>query len=367
MARYQVASLVFLCLWIILIPSSLAYHFNEQAGLVKGILVDYRIPTISGSAIAMLGFLFFLGLSFISHRDQDKTPFVRLLGKTVTITLLVSLVLQIFIGLFQFRFQRSLLGYLPLGEVSFSDSQVAKGTFFTGELYKLPYGTTAHPNVLAGFVVIAFLLLSAQRFLPINRAYRALLFTLTALVCFLTQSFTASLALGFGTLVLIGYGSKLTNAARIGLLLLPVVSFALFSLPQSLQHPNTSISRRAQLQQIALKMVAGEPVLGIGWNNFTALQEDYGYVPSTTRFLQPIHHSFLLLIVELGLTGWLINFLFHAFILRVHSLWLPAVAALVLISSFDHYPVTLTSGRMLLMLIILAVMLHKNKPKVLII
>jgi len=192
-------------------------------------------------------------------------------------------------------------------------------------------------------------------------------FLATALICFLTQSLTASIALGLGTLVLLGYGTKLTKLARLGLILLPLFTFLILTFPNMLTHPNTSISRRAQLQQIALKMIAGQPVLGIGWNNFTLLQEDHGYVPGTTRFLQPLHHSFLLLVVELGILGWIINFLFHLFILKVHSVWLPVVTALVLISSFDHYPVTLSTGRMLLVLILLVVILHRSKPKVLVI
>lgn len=359
------ATKFFLLFWIILIPSSLSYHYNEASGLVKGVLVDYRIPIISASALALTAFLICLLISLRVVGKREK--FLMSLGRFSAFALIISFMIQVSLGLFQFRFQRSATRYLPLGEVDYSSPQIAKGTFFSGQIYKLPYGTTNHPNILAGFIVVSFLLLAVQQFMTIRRRNLALLFIVSATLCFLTQSLTASLALWIGSLILLAYKTRLTKVIRLGLILFPLFSVLLFSLPQALNHPDPSISRRAQLQKIALKMIQAQPIGGVGWNNFTLYQEDYGYIPSTTRFLQPIHHSYLLLIVELGLMGWGLNLLFHLFVLRVHPLWLPVISALVVIASLDHYPVTLSIGRMLFLLIVLMVLLHKSKPKTLII
>ncbi len=341
---------LFLFLWIFYIPASLAFHWNLQAGLVNGYLVDYRIPQINASALLLVMFL----LSLLLVRKQ-----VRLfdLGKVAVVALLATMIFQISLGLFQFKWQVSLMGYLPLGEVAYTSTQIAKGVF-GGAILKLPYGTTAHPNVLAGFLVIFFfILLLLQTFIPLSKKLLGSLLLFVILMCVLTQSLTALGGLILGGLLFL-FKSKLILLTRLAILLLPLFFLILFSLPQIVVSPNPSLSRRASLQTVAINMVKRHPLKGVGWNNFTLLQESYGFIPGTVRFLQPVHNSFLLLVTELGIAGWLVLILLGIMIWKIHPRHLPLIAILVFIASLDHYLLTLTTGRMLILLVLFLYLLH---------
>ena len=330
-------------LWIFSIPTSIAYHYDKQAGFVHGVLVDYRIPTLSLSFVLLC-------LACVLCLLSKHIP-----KKTLIVALIFTFLFQSLLALYQFRFQHSLTGYIPFGEVDFSSTQIAKGVFFNGSLYKLPYGTTVHPNILAGFCVITFLLLIIQKILPIDRRYSALFFLIASFICFLTQSLSATIALllGYVVFMVLQKKKRADHLIRVGILVVPLLSFLFFRLSPIAGSQNTSLSRRAQLQDIATQMIASHPSTGIGWNNFTLLQESYGYIPSTTRFLQPVHNAFLLLITELGIAGWLLCAAIVGLIWKIHPSLLPIAASLVFISSFDHYVLTLTTGRMLLVLCIL--------------
>ncbi|MDP4030687.1 MAG: O-antigen ligase family protein, partial [Candidatus Beckwithbacteria bacterium] len=114
--------------------------------------------------------------------------------------------------------------------------------------------------------------------------------------------------------------------------------------------PETSFSRRSQLTNISLKMFQDRPLTGVGLNNFTVVMDRYGYVPAATRFLQPVHNIYLLILSETGLIGTL-GFLYlilqglslKAF--KERPLWI-----LLFLGLFDHYPLTLQTGLLLFIL-----------------
>lgn len=355
----KISAKIFLAGWIFLIPSSLSYHLDKSAGLVNGVLVDYRIPAISASQLFLTAFLITLIFSLSTDHGGKHYEFIHSLGRLGTTVLIVSFIFQCALGVYQLRFQRSLTGYLPLGEVDYVQPQIAKGVF-GGSIYKLPYGTTAHPNVLAGFLVISFLTLLLQPFVKIDKRYRLFLFMLTVLMCFLTQSLVAATALLIAGVFFQLVKIKARKLVRLFILLLPIFSFLFFIFPFAYSSPNPSVARRAQLQQIALRMVESRPLTGVGWNNFTLLEEQYGLIPGPIRFLQPVHNVFLLLIAELGILGLAGVLLLGRAIWKVNAFWLPLLGALVFIGSFDHYLLTLSSGRMLLLLFFSAIYLSRK-------
>lgn len=350
-----------LFLWIFSIPLSLAYHWNIESANVHGVLVDYRIPTLALSSIFLLLFILLVCIRKIKHANIQELQ----LGKTVVTTVIWILLFQCVFALFQFRFQQSLTGYLPFGEVSFSSPQIAKSTFFSGYIYKLPYGTTIHPNVLAGFLVVSFLLLLIQRSVRIDRKYMVIFFLLASFLCFLTQSFSASLALVGGCLLFFYQrkGRTVHLLLSLAIICIPVLSMILFSLSSIAQNMNASLSRRSQLQSIAFHMIATHPLTGVGWNNFTLQQESYGYVTSTVRFLQPVHNAFLLLVTELGVCGWIFCAGILLCVRRMKKQFIPVAFAIIFISSFDHYFLTLTTGRMLLLLCLFYYFLPETKQE----
>lgn len=345
--------------WIFFIPASLAYHWNETSGLVHGILVDYRIPTLAFSSILLVTSVLF---SIVLNKRENRHEFVAVLQKTIVISLMCAFVFQLFIALTQFFTQHSVMGYLPFGEVSLSSPHIAKGITFGGVVYKLPYGTTVHPNVLAGFTTLAFLLLLTQKFILIHKKYIALFFLAASVICFLTQSITATTALILGCFLymLAPYTHRFSVLIRLAITMIPFISILIFSVPSFSTHQNTSLSRRSDLQTITMKIIASKPLMGVGWNNFTLIQEDYGYVPSNIRFLQPVHNAFLLIIAELGVIGVVLCAGAGILIWKAKESQLPLLAALITLASFDHYLLTLTTGRMLLILYVFFYILRRR-------
>ncbi|MCG2691495.1 O-antigen ligase family protein, partial [Microgenomates group bacterium] len=95
---------------------------------------------------------------------------------------------------------------------------------------------------------------------------------------------------------------------------------------------------------------------GVGLNNFTVTMEKYGYVTATTRFLQPVHNIYLLILSETGLIG-LAGFIYllykgrSLFIDKVQPCHL-ALLILLFLGLFDHYFFTLQQGLLLLTILL---------------
>jgi O-antigen ligase len=111
--------------------------------------------------------------------------------------------------------------------------------------------------------------------------------------------------------------------------------------------PPTSFSRRSQLAEMSLKMTADKPLTGVGLNNFTNVMDNYGQVQATTRFLQPVHNIFLLVLSESGFLG-LIGFTYLLFKFRKVRPYGIGLAMILFLGLFDHYPLTLQTGMLLL-------------------
>lgn len=331
--------------FIFSIPTSLAYHYHKTAGLVNGIYVDYRIPQISLQIV----FLIPLIVCIISlARQQKLLPHLPWLTRTGLTATFFTLLFQTVIAAIQLITQHSVTGYLPFGEVNLSSPLVAKGVNLAGALYKLPYGTTVHPNILAGAAALFLLILILSH--RLTRLGLVVSCFATFLVIVAAQSLTAALALAISLTIYFSQRLIPPQLSRGALLAIPLTSLLLFSSHSLLTSSNPSLQRRAQLQQIATHMIVAHPLSGIGWNNFTRDQEGYGYVSSTVRFLQPVHNIWLLLVAELGIGGWLLVSLFIFVLFHSPKQYLPLLAFYFVLSSFDHYLLTLTTGRMLLIL-----------------
>lgn len=343
---------ILLCLWVVSIPWSLALSLDKNAGYVHGFLVDYRIPALCASTL----FLVFALLGVVLTKQTGKQ-----ILQSIKLGLGVAFWMQFLFALLQFLTQKSLTGYLPFGEVALLSPQVAKGVFGNGMLLRLPYGTTLHPNILSGFMVISFFLW--RLLVPKHKTNTPQLLAVI-LMCALTQSLGSILALAFGLILLVitRNDQVLIKLSRLAIITLPLISYLIFLSPAAIQSPNPSVSRRAKLQQIARSMIANHPLSGVGWNNFTLYQEEYGVISGSTRFLQPPHHVFLLLITELGIIGWMLIVLIVRMIWKVSPQFLPLMGVLVLSGSLDHYLLTINTGRMLCLLCLM-VCFSRNPKK----
>ena len=425
-------------LLIFLIPSNLAYHltnFQFDNAIIDGILVDYLIPKLfltdiliigllvswvftnhksliinlrqrfrrsslkNVSKISLLLFAFFaltalqipsaanpiaafwfwlklleliLFVIWLRHLKPDD------LRSTIHTALSLGILWQSLLALAQWFKQASIFPYFVLGESQFTATTpgIAKASFL-GSLKVLPLGTTPHPNVLAGYLVISIILIFAvntnrRKIANRRNISKYVITTFGIITLLLTQSITAIAILILAS-VIIGFsaksgkhqrtlprtirflasrvppGTRLLAYSTILTLILGVMIFTKNTLEES------SLSRRSDLMVIAVKIVRQKP-LGIGLNNFTAVMKDYGDVEATTRFFQPVHNIYLLLMSEVGLIGFgLVILIFWQLFKNskfsiLHFPFSIPFLMLLAIGMVDHYPLTLQQGQLLTVL-----------------
>ena len=118
--------------------------------------------------------------------------------------LIAALIFQSILAIGQWFNQGSLLGYWFLGETTLTyTANIAKTSVWPFEgLRILPYGTTPHPNVLAGWALVSLLILLRLRKVssPARSPYSYLPLIFTTILVSLTQSRSAALVL-FGFVI----------------------------------------------------------------------------------------------------------------------------------------------------------------------
>lgn len=313
-------------------------------------------------------------------RQIDRSKFSHRFWRLITLILTTTIILQSSLAIFQSTQQKSLAGYWLLGEPSLSQPLgLAKIVTTTGEVRILPYGTTAHPNVLAGTIslyLILMYLLQVRRNSVSNRGWLLIWPTCLLLggaTIWMTQSISGMLTLAIGLAIIFvtfrrhtGFNSE-SQSSRFSSMLL-VITFLLFTLilmplfihllAQQLPE-NLSLVRRDRLQSIAFLATIHQPLLGLGLNNFTVQMEQYGQNSESVRFVQPVHHVGWLWISETGILGVLFVIALLATILNrtnQPSRLLKTIAFCLLtltpILVLDHYLLSLPSGMVLYITII---------------
>ncbi|MFH2118318.1 MAG: O-antigen ligase family protein [Candidatus Paceibacterota bacterium] len=264
--------------------------------------------------------------------------------------ILLALLLQIGVASLQFARQKSLFDYFVLGETQLTGSiNIARVNFKSGEMI-LPYGTTAHPNILAGIVAIfslSWLHLQAK-FKKQFGWWELMVVGLSSWVLFLTQSFTAILA--FSLFLFLQSFPKLKKIGYyLASNLLVLIPLLIFLIPAQLQ--TESLFRRNFLNSQTITVIAHQPFIGIGANMFTTtLKAPFSNAGELIRFIQPTHNVPLLFFAETGLLGLvLIYLLIKKYLLKIDPAWLVLLAVLL---SLDHYLVTQWVGGILLVLIL---------------
>lgn len=383
---------------IFLIPSNLFLKFAENSGYVNGLLVDYLLPKLYLSDFPILAIIIW-SLFIIKPRLRVQKKRLWLLagivamillirqffspyplaslwffGKlcemillTISITslkknvkkswifvaLLLTLGFQNFVSIIQFLTQKSLANYWFFGEANLSHySGVAKASFNGAEKI-LPYGTSAHPNILGGvlvfFLVLSFLLAGRG----IERKAWLVMSIPTLLLLLLTQSLSAWLMMASAVILLalpkknwVNVAPKIPLIAAITLL----ISLILFQVSVPLLQNQWSWQRRATLQKTAISFFTSYPLLGTGLNTNAALNEKTFSKGEIIRFAQPTHHLPLLWLSETGLLGIAVIIVGMRIwqIKDAPILWLMMLPLVYL----DHYLLTLQTGLLLLVFLL---------------
>lgn len=354
-------------LLLLLLPTQLGIHFWPDWSHVQGIRVDYLSPT-----------LYLADLIIISLMCITPRPPLKLRGgvRRTRVILITLIVLNIFFSLsplvsiykwlrvfeyywlfkyirdkysifsvqcsvalggaivwtsvlawWQFFNQSSVGGFWYwLGERTFNifTPNIAK-VFLDLEIWDLglvlrPYATFPHPNALAGWLLVAGLLVGGR----------------SAIIAAITIPITFS-----RTVIVL---SLLVLKKRLVILAIPLILFAVFIVGNS-----DSIPTRVNLAKLAVSTTGKYPAFGVGLGNFVQL---------TTRFqFQPVHNIYLLAMSELGLPLFIVLSVVIIkslrYLLDIEN-WTLKIAILViaLTGMVDHYWLTLSQNQLLLTLVL---------------
>lgn len=365
---------------------NLFYKISLDGAYVHGLLVDYLIPKVYLAEFFLIPFLLlslvqlgkiklptsfcFLVLLFLLRQllsDSALAAFTHLLHliefflffkvisrdalfksklgqKFTNAALLTTIIFQSFLAFYQFIFQKSLLAYQFLGETNLRDlANISRAQFSFGEKI-LPYGSTAHPNILAGIVIILSILLIRKASTVLW--LRFLLIANALLIVFLTQSFSALI-----TLILFGVYLLLEKVKDKKTIIVLIYYFFLLFLPYLLSKlietsfENDSIERRVYLNQAALEMFKENTFFGVGINNFTLNLEKYSTQINSrevVRFVQPVHNLLFLFLAEGGLLLLMLMWLMIRQ-LKIDKFYQKSLIILAL-ASLDHYLFSQFSG-----------------------
>jgi len=361
-------------LFIFLLPTQFGKHFWLDFSYVLGQRVDYLSPTLYTTDILVIalflislfknkirvnpifsltvlflsvsiflsanvfvgwyGLLKFFELSFLVwYISQNSKPITH--NSKLFILFSIGILFESLLAIFQIIHQGSLGGiFYFFGERSFTASTpgIANASV-GGQLILRPYGTFSHPNMLAGYLVVAMLLVvyfwrKQKNVIPakagiqknlgsliksgmtIENALLALVLFLGSLALFLSLSRVAIVSWIIAGLMLAFFYTKEKLKRSflfigLGVLTFLVLLFVFF--PElifrfAISPMDESVVMREQLAKTAFAMIASHPLFGVGLNNFISSIPQFS---QSSFILQPVHSIYLLVAAELGIPGLL--------------------------------------------------------------
>lgn len=310
------------------------YLINIGAGLVR--VEQYLIAAVFGIYIASQNF-----------KEVLQKLFWPLSISVIFISLL---------GIMQFFFAQS-IGFWVFGERTFSISTPAIAKFdYHGWQFLRPYSTFSHPNVLAAFMLLILPLLTINSQTLNQKRIFYLSLVLGSLVTVLSVARTVLVA---GIIGLSFFLKRKLILVLIGFLL--VLSPFFYTRFASIKDfDSLSLSRREQMNEIALNIFLQNPFVGVGVNNFIPVASDQLLI-GPSRFLQPVHNIYLLSLSETGILGIIsLSLIFTSALYIINKSHVPAKTkhtlflmwiTITFLGLFDHYFLTAPQGYRLLFLI----------------
>lgn len=347
------------------------------------IIVFFIISAVSiiNSSIISLSFyrliklLEFLGLYF-----YIKSNLKLISIPASSLIIFISGLFQSVIAILQFAGQKS-LGFHILGESVLNLKLKGVAAFFVeGQKYMRSYGTTPHPNVLAGWLLLSFFAFYlwffwTDRSKNIRDTFWLLVpYSIMLIAFFLTFS-RVIIGLYFLCIIILTVGfwykRKFSNLSvnlkgPIVLMISTTVavtlifSVILWPLVRSrlqISMQDSAVTERLQYNELAGAEIKRKPILGVGIGQFvSSLKITQKTFPS--YFFQPVHNIYLLILAEVGVIGFLLFVLFISSILyaiyvksrfrKPEQIAIFSVLFLFLaIGLFDHFLWTLQQGSLM--------------------
>lgn len=227
-----------------------------------------------------------------------------------------------------------------------------------GEMILRAYGTFPHPNVMGG-VLAAILIYWFVRWQKNteSRGLNGFFICIFGLGLLLTFSRGAWLG-AIGVVLYLELSrrfqtSQLRVRKRWGLIILAgtILTLALIA-PRVIQVVNEdqlSVTRRVELNNVALRIIKEHPFFGVGVNQFVYYVSEYWGNFSISRFVQPVHNIFLLVFAESGMVGGVLFMGFGLILVQkvrkiipyeIGAMWL----VVAITGLFDHYWLTVQAG-----------------------
>lgn len=304
--------------------------------------------------------LFFIGL-YISKKVSIKQYSVLI------IVLSVGVVFESTLAIVQLINKGSLEGILYLfGERAFNENTpgIAQA-IINGKLLLRPYGTLPHPNVLAGYLLVCFFLISFNNKI---KWFYYLTSILIFEVIFLSFSrsvwLTGSILFFIVGILNIKKLFSLIRNQKIIFVMFPLLFVVFIFLLNPIKDrfyslKNTdmqTIEKRNNLSNLSVEMFKSSPLIGVGLNNFIPNIPLYAKDNAQIRWYQPVHNIYLLILSEAGVVGFVIFILFIYKTLKKNKnkplVFYLALATILLVGLFDHYFITLQQTEILFAVVI---------------
>lgn len=323
---------------------------NRKLLLTYLFLILFNLFASSFSLVTLYGWARLTAylLFFVLLRDTPD------LAKKVALPFTVSLLIVLAIAVVQFVRQSSLGGiFYYLGERPFSvytpnvaklETSLLNLPLISGDLVR-PYSTFSHPNSLAGYLLVAFLIIPLlSRF-----SYHRWLVFLVILMTFSKSAFLAFIS------VFIFETTLIQNLIlTLFLTILPLADW-LFDIPLWLEK---SFQSRRELLGGGFKVIKENFLTGTGLRQF--IPELSQHLPASRlsyQTLQPVHNLALLAFAELGVVGLaLVDYLVVKFFVNLAKrenfriLLFQLLSLVLLTGSLDHYWWTLPQNQLIIVL-----------------
>lgn len=324
--------------------------------------------------LATLCLCFFVLLSAILALDSSLSFYYlsKILAGVILIMLIYSfagftktayafiagMAIQAGLGIWQFLSQSSFASKW-LGMAMQNASNLGSSVIETSDgRWLRAYGALPHPNIFAGFLVIAIFLI----FILKLKKRKILIFFLPILstALFFTFSRAAWIALIISLLfyLLINLKNRITFKKIVSLsficFLIPVIfSFIYLPLSKARIGGAERLEVKSNIERIeyfseSLRIIKTYPFFGAGYGNYTLAVQNLINPNRESFAYQPVHNIYLFILSEIGVLGFLCLSVFLIIILSFNILLVPVL----ILGLFDHYLLSLYSGIMLISLCI---------------
>jgi len=258
--------------------------------------------------------------------------------KHVVAALMIGMAIQCVVGILQYTLDLN-LGAQILGEVTQADSEyTSRATYLESTYTNRIGGLIGHPNLLAIFLTmlipigVAILFTDIKPYLKLSLIF-VLMMGVACLILTLSRSGWICFAVAFAVLMGISFTHVRLRRkyilARILVMLTTVVLVAAMSGPilkRIYASDEGAVSFRFEWMEVAVKMAADEPVLGVGLNSFVWFMPPYTRYKTyqsilehhgSETYLPVVHNIYLLVWAEQGTVGLLLYMVFYIKLLLI--------------------------------------------------